>query len=516
MISVAQVLGLHGLGLRPVVSGDTSLPVSWVATSELVDPTLYLNGGEIILSTGLRGPSARRDWEEYVQRLVDRGVVALGLGVGDLLTWNRVPEDLATAAHGAGLTLFEVPERTPFLRIIQEVAGLRAAEERTALEATLTHQRALTRAATALDGSLQVLRSLATLIPGAWAAMCTADGEIQESSAVNAPAVPSDRSLEQMIGRLRSAGLRGSLSESGPRGSIVVHPLGVHGDPQSYLVVVLTGPVERLHAATITTAVALLSLHAERTAEQRLSRRRIRAGALALLLGGDVRASDALLAVAGDAPWGGTVRRVRAGRLRGKAERLQMALRRLEDHEDRTGHRILTGTLAPADAEGSGEMDTAVLFQDAHTTLAALRRIVEVADLRAGIGGSSSLDDAATSHGQAIDTLHRTAARQRIGTWDDVVAGGVAGLLPPGAARAWAHELLEPLSSQGPAGTRLLRTLRVFLTHNGNRRQTAEDLGVHRNTLLHQLQLIEKAYGRSLDDPQWRADLWIALHLPGN
>lgn len=514
MITVAQVLGLHGLGLRPVVTADTSLPVSWVATSELADPTPYLNGGEIILFTGLRSPSAGPAWGEYAQRLADRGVVALGMGVGGRLTWDRVPEELAMAAQGAGLTLFEVPERTPFLGIIQAVADLRAAEERLALETTLTHQRALTRSATAIDGATQVLRTLTTLMPGAWAALCTAGGEIQECTAPEAPVLPSDRSLEQIVGRLRGAGLRGSLSESGPRGSIIVHPLGVHGDPQSYLVVILPGPTERAHVATITTAVALLSLHAERAAEQRQSRRRIRAGALALLLGGDVRASDALLAVAGDGAWGGTVRKVRAALLRGASESTDEVLRRLEDHIERTGHRVLMGTPAPADAEGAGERDTSVLLEDTPAALAALRRILGLADLRAGIGGRASLNDAATSHDQALEALQRTAARQRIGTWDDLVSGGVAGLLPPEAARAWAHELLEPLSSQGSAGERLLATLRVFLAHNGNRRQTAEDLSIHRNTLLHQLHQVEKAFGRSLDDPQLRTDLWVALHVP--
>lgn len=512
MITVAQVLGLHGLGLQPVVPGDTTLPVSWVVTSELADPTPYLDGGEIVLFTGLRSPADSLAWDDYVHRLTARGVVALGMGVGAHLSWDDVPEGLAAAVRGTGLTLFSVPERTPFLRIIQEVAGLRAAEDRAALEATLSHQRALTRAATAVDGSVQVLRTLAALLPGAWAAVCTADAEIRERSAPGTPPLPSERTLEQLVERLRGAGLRGSLSESGPRGGVVVHPLGVHGDPQGYLVVVLPGPVERAQAGTITTAVALLSLHAERTAEQRLSRRRIRAGAVALLLGGDVRAGDALLAVAGDDAWEGAVRRVRAVRLRGGPERTREAVRRIEAHTERTGQRVLAGTPAPGD---SGEEDTPVLLEDRPAVLEALRGIVALADLRAGIGGSAALDDAATSHGQALDTLERTAARQRTGLWDDVVAGGVAGLLPPEPARAWARELLAPLASQGSAGERLLATLRVFLTHNGNRRRTAEDLGVHRNTLLHQLQLVEKALHRSLDDPQLRADLWIALHLPG-
>ncbi len=510
MITVEQVLHLEGLGLETVVPGDTSLPVAWVAASELTDPTPYLNGGEILLFTGLNSPTSRSSWQEYVGRLVRRGVVALGLGLGEELVLERVPPELEAAVEGTGLTLFSVPQETPFLGIIQAVAALRSAEERAALERSLAHQRALTRAATASGGSAQVLRALAGLLPGSWAAVCTAEGNIRDRSAPGSPPLPSNLDLGQLLARLRGAGLRGSLSESGPHGGVIIHPLGIHGDPHGYLVVVLRGPLERAQAGAITTAVALLSLHAERAAEQLQSRRRIRAGAVALFLVGDIRAGDALLAVAGDRAWGETVRRMRAVLLRGSPERTQEALRRIEAHTE-SGRRLLVGT----PVANGGQEDTAVLVEDAGPVLAQLRRIVELADLRAGIGGGAALADAATSHGEALETLERTAGHRRIGTWDDTVAGGVAGLLPPKTARAWAREVLRPLSAQGVEGERLLATLRLFLAYNGNRRQTAEDLGVHRNTLLHQLQHIERALQRPLDDPQLRADLWIALNLPG-
>lgn len=519
MITVAQVLGLHGLDLKPVVTGDVALSVSWVATSELQDPTPYLNGGEIILFTGLTRRPAHPTWESYVRRLVEQGVVALGMGVGGGLTWDHVPKELVEAAHRVGLTLFEVPEQTPFLRIIQDVARLRAAEERRALETTLANQRALTRAAAAVEGSAQVLRTLAELLPGAWAAVCSADAEIRERSAPGIPPLPSERSLEELVGRLQGAGLLGSLSESGPRGVVVIHPLGVYGEPHGYLIVVLPRVVESSQAATIATAVTLLSLHGERAAEQRLSQRRVRAGAVALLLRGDIRAGDALLAVAGDEGWGKVVRKVRAVRLRGSATDTQEAIRRIEAHAQRTGHRVLTGTSATIDSNfgaTKNEEEMPVLIEDSDLSQKALRQAVETVWIRVGIGGSAALEASATSHSEALHALERTGGRQRVVAWDDIVTGGASGLLPPEPARAWARTFLEPLVAQGPAGSRLIMTLRVFLDHNGNRRRTAEALGVHRNTLLNHLSLVERAFRRSLDDPQLRADLWIALHLPGD
>ncbi|MUN62478.1 PucR family transcriptional regulator [Kocuria sediminis] len=509
MITVAQVLGLDGLGLRMVVEGDTGAPVSWVATSELADPTPYLNGGEIVLFTGLNSPVDRPSWGRYARRLAEKGVVALGMGVGRSLSHPEVPEHLVEAARDAGLTLFSVPEETPFLELIQAVAEMRAAQERTALESMLTMQRTLTRAATGADGSTRVLESLAGLIEGGWAAICTADAEITHRSGPAVPELPTGRSLEELVDRLRPARLRGSLSESGPAGSIVIHPLGVQGVPLTYLVVVTPRPVERAQAGAITTAVALLSLHAERAGERALFRRRVRAGALALVLGGDVRSGDALLAVAEDGGWAGSSRRVRVVRLRGDAEPVREAARRIEGYADRTGHRALVGAAAQ---DGPGEVDVTVLLQDDAELLRALREVVERSGARAGIGGAAPVEAAGTSEHQALDVLGRTTARHRVGVWDDLVAGGFAGLLPPEAARAFARDLLAPVRAR-EGGDQLLGLLRTFLAHNGNRRQAAAELGIHRNTMLQRLQTVEQALGRSLDDPQLRADLWIALRV---
>ena len=43
----------------------------------------------------------------------------------------------------------------------------------------------------------------------------------------------------------------------------------------------------------------------------------------------------------------------------------------------------------------------------------------------------------------------------------------------------------------------------------------AADLGVHRHTLRYRMKRVEEALGRSLDDADLRAELWLALRVRG-
>jgi purine catabolism regulator len=81
-VTLAQLLGNPTLGLTlHTGTGAVDRPVSWVHVSELADPTPFLEGGELLLTTGLAlqpGPQLAG----YVRRLADAGVVGLGVGTG--------------------------------------------------------------------------------------------------------------------------------------------------------------------------------------------------------------------------------------------------------------------------------------------------------------------------------------------------------------------------------------------------------------------------------------------------
>ena len=105
------------LGLT-LVSGLQSAQahVRWVHSTELIDPTPWLKGGELLLTMGIQldGPKAQR---ELVERLADHEIAGLGFGTG--FTHRKLPAALVTAARKRKFPLFEVPYELPFIAITE-------------------------------------------------------------------------------------------------------------------------------------------------------------------------------------------------------------------------------------------------------------------------------------------------------------------------------------------------------------------------------------------------------------
>src|ERR1043166_2679302 len=96
------------------LAGEDSLdaPVRWVHISELLDPTPWLRGGEVLLTTGMQLDTADAQ-REFIGRLADHGLAGLGLGVG--FAHAKAPDELVAVARERGFPLFEVPYETPFI-----------------------------------------------------------------------------------------------------------------------------------------------------------------------------------------------------------------------------------------------------------------------------------------------------------------------------------------------------------------------------------------------------------------
>src|SRR6476659_8978702 len=69
--------------LDPVAHENDPLggAITWVHVSELIDPTPFLSGGELLLTTGIAF-GATTDTDEYVRRLAEAAVVGVGFGTG--------------------------------------------------------------------------------------------------------------------------------------------------------------------------------------------------------------------------------------------------------------------------------------------------------------------------------------------------------------------------------------------------------------------------------------------------
>ena len=88
------------------------VPVAWVHSSELPDPTPFLDPGHLLLTDGSQFPRRSRDrdrYESYVARLAEHGIV--GLGFGTSLIHRQLPPPLEAACRRHGLPMPEVNVR---------------------------------------------------------------------------------------------------------------------------------------------------------------------------------------------------------------------------------------------------------------------------------------------------------------------------------------------------------------------------------------------------------------------
>src|SRR3954468_2598961 len=100
-LTVRDIVSIPGMPLKLLAGEDgAERPVRWVHVSELEDPTPWLKGGELILTTGMGIGTTPAKQRAYLKRLVDAGLTGLGFGLG--FGHDRVPKALVTAAEHAG------------------------------------------------------------------------------------------------------------------------------------------------------------------------------------------------------------------------------------------------------------------------------------------------------------------------------------------------------------------------------------------------------------------------------
>jgi purine catabolism regulator len=78
---------------------------------------------------------------------------------------------------------------------------------------------------------------------------------------------------------------------------------------------------------------------------------------------------------------------------------------------------------------------------------------------------------------------------------------------------AFYHETLGPLLEHDSRGSELIETLECFFRCNGNLSEAARAMHMHRNSLLYRLERIEELLGQSLEDPDLRLSLQLALKI---
>jgi purine catabolism regulator len=475
---VASLCTRLGSDLVPA-DGFNATPeqVTAVHISELLDPTGYLTGGELLLTTGLTLPSNRIGCERYVGRLKGVGVSALAIGLGPV--YAEPPEALAAACRKLGLTLLTVPAPTPFLTITKAywAAVSSAAEQQ--LKDVLAFQRALVEAAASSDTVAGVLRVLVRWL-GGWAATFTPQGDVDQIHPIGR--LDDAARIRAELSRL--TGVHSAASFSAGAGSVVVYPLAVGERIAGYLAVGSPRPLDPDLRRPVLTATALLSIDAVRRRGAVSAAETGRRCVAQLVDLGHPEAARRLAAVIGVPAPADTVR-VLVVRSRDSDDSVSAVRDWCDSVLSVTSDRQVAWFLVPADHPPLERLD-AILASDA-TVAAVMSDLVPVtaaAGLRALLTSSVGSLTAGTRLLQ-----HRSP-------FDTHLAGELS---------AAVDTLTAPQ----------LAALVGYLRHRGQWEVAARALGIHRNTLRHRVARCRDQLPGDLEDPDVAAELWLVLRRRG-
>ncbi|GAA1807567.1 PucR family transcriptional regulator [Agromyces neolithicus] len=537
--TVQTLLDRSELALRLLTAADAlatgalDIPVVWAHTSDLPDPTPFLDTGHVLLTTGTQfgdasvGEGAAVATSDdaafadaYVRRLREAGVAALGFGTEVIRAGT--PDALVAACTTQGLPLFEVPYRVPFIAIARLVADLLAEDAYARQAWALAAQRAISLAALRPDGLSATLAELSHRL-GTWVGLIDATGSLDREAPRGGLGQPA---LGEVVGEARSMLRRGqrasrtllAAESTGTAQRLTLQTLGGGGALRGVLAIGDSPELDQAGREVVTAVIALAGLALEQNRDLDRARGHLRSGLLRSILAGDTALAERVAAeMWGELPHA-PVRVMVTDAPLAHVDRLTELL---ELRVEERGGRLFFGRdgeqfvllveqhdAALAD-ELASEFDLPVGVSD---PVGASGGAGAGGGASAGAGGSIAL-----AHEQAMRALER--ARETgagVSYFEEISRQGVLAFLARTDARAVALATLAPLTEHDAAnGTTLVTTTRTWLEHGGQFDATAQALGVHRHTVRSRIALAERLLGRDLSGFHARADLWAALLAVG-
>ncbi|MDQ1668706.1 MAG: hypothetical protein QOE40_767 [Actinomycetota bacterium] len=505
---------MPGLGLRFLVGEELEREIRWVHSTDLLDPSAYLSGGELILTGGLwhDGPASA---ERFVSALAGAGVHALGFGVRS--PGAAVPDDVEAACRAVGLPLVEVPHELPFIAVARAfVDGVEQARQAEMSRSLATHE-VLSTAATGGGGMPAVVAALRSRLQQE---LWVLAGPTRVWSSGPGPDVGDLSAVWEQAARATAYPAQAKGTDGGAVTVFAVHPQ--EAAPAYLVYLEPVGSLSRAERATLEESVRYVGAE--------LARHR------GLLVAEAQRAREFLELVEGD-------------RL-GQAE-LAARLGRLPTHPLPPLQAVVLGydaaPLAAVDGlvdvgmqvlEGEGRQgivvpgpeEAVVLSWPAGAVLdhvpeddrALPERLHLVAAQQLGCtvwtGAATAADGdlklTITRARRAAAYARRLTIDLRVAHYEDLGSHHVLFALDDSLTAAFQDLVLGPVRAYDQQrGSHLVRTLDVFLDTNGRHKPAAAALSIHVNSLRYRLRSIERLSGRSLASAADRVDLYLALRM---
>jgi purine catabolism regulator len=509
-MTVRDLLALPGLGLT-VVAGEAGLdrPIRWAHTSELQDPTPWLSGGELLLTTGMGLTGSAALQRAYVRRLTAAGLAGLGFGVG--FGSDEVPPAIRRAADAEGFPVIEVPYPVPFIAIAEAVSSALADDRlREARVSVEVHDRLAGLVARG-GGPADVLDE-AVAIAGGWAVVFDARGGVIARAAGRSAAVPDLADVWKTLPALGDPAA--TASDQGPDSARIALAVDAGGRREAWAVFGKAHRIEprdRIVARHATTVLGLLLASRRAVVE---TERRIAGDVLIEALAGRLGGEELTrrLELVGF-PEGHTVSVLVTdlGPLADEAleETAWMVDGALGVRQVPARTAVVDGRIVTLVAHDEPEDLARLLLEEVRSWTA--RRGEAVA--RIGVGGTWAPAELRRSYLEATFGLQAAGPDAAIASPRDLGSYSVLlGAQPREALEGFVRSVLGPLIDRDSARqSELVASVRAFIESGGRWEPGAERLAIHRHTLRYRVRQAEDLLGRDLASAEDRMEIWLAL-----
>jgi purine catabolism regulator len=465
-ISLAMLLGVQSLRLSKAGLAETTWhhDINWVAVTELEDPQRFLNGGELVLTTGMRLRSAPEQ-RRFVRQVQRAGAVGIGFGTG--LTHDDVPPPLIAEANRWGLPVVRVPYETPFIAIGKLVADAQSADHVAKLERLIAGHQILARALLTGGGLSQLLKHLGGMLR-------------------------TDIALTQF-----TAHLYNSSTELPTADAWASYPIPTGRRDACTLWV--RQPFE--DSGIVGYAQNLISVELNNMVKQRQAQRALCGQVLEDVIHGALETSEAQRRLAGIG-LNSTRRNVVLLAVSAAHHKALVSTSVPQALENAVAAVVGQDLVVVVHDDGGGAPELARHLSD-HLAEAGIHATI-------GIGGAYTKPNGlrwsyfeardAASHGLPVNEPERLSLTSLLLASEDVPLTDMA------------NESLSPLRTFDAAhGSELMTTLESYLTNNGSVAAVAESLTLHRNTVRYRLAQITELTGYDPAVTADRVQLWLAL-----
>jgi PucR family transcriptional regulator, purine catabolism regulatory protein len=501
---LSELLDDPGLGLELVAGRagvDTHGPIRWAHIADTPDPTPWLEGGEILLTTGLGVKDDPRLQRRLVAALRDRGVVGVGFGVG--VTLDEVPGAMLAASDELDLPLFTVPYEVPFIAVTRRVSHHTFEEHYATLQAAVTLHRHVLGAVVGEHGVGGVLATVGPAMPAA--ALVAFDFSGRELGRHDPNGVIDLLGAERLWAATVADGTRRQLELEGR--TVTARPVRFGDEVEGTVVAVTAAPLLEHEDLLLTQGLAGVTLELARTRSVREAHR--------------ARLDELLEDAAGGRATAATTERA----LRRLGVELQgpfrvLAVGRPVGVRDAHVCQVVEDALVPVGHPLVGRLEGnvyAVVPADSD----AADRIVAAATSRGWqpvrVGRSREKRDL-DALAAALREAHVALGLDRPKAVRDVdelgLRGLLAGMRDDLGTTDFVQLVLGPvLEHDRGERTPLLDTLRAYLAHGCRPGPAAEQLCVHRHTLTYRLDRIRDLTGRDPRAGDHLLEFGLALEL---